>query len=48
MQADLEQVRMAGSGRVDITVGSALDIFGGTLPFSDVMDWHRQHAGADH
>ncbi|KAK9811955.1 hypothetical protein WJX73_002921 [Symbiochloris irregularis] len=44
--ADLEQVRAAGKGQVDVTVGSALDIFGGSLPFADVMDWHRQHAGA--
>jgi len=28
--ADLEQVRVSGQGRIDVTVGSALDIFGGT------------------
>lgn len=39
---DLERVRVAGRGRVDITVGSALDIFGGQLPYSDVVDWHRR------
>eukprot|EP00798_Chlamydomonas_sp_ICE-L_P014451 gene14451-20463_t len=38
---DLEKVRQAGSGRVDITVGSALDIFGGQLPYSDVVAWHN-------
>ena len=38
---DLERVASAGGGRVDITVGSALDIFGGKLPYSDVVAWHR-------
>lgn len=38
---DLERVASAGAGRVDITVGSALDIFGGKLPYSDVVAWHR-------
>ena len=28
--ADLELIRDAGQGRLDVTVGSALDIFGGT------------------
>jgi phosphoribosylformimino-5-aminoimidazole carboxamide ribotide isomerase len=39
--ADLELVRRAGRGRVDITVGSALDIFGGALPYRQVVDWHK-------
>jgi phosphoribosylformimino-5-aminoimidazole carboxamide ribotide isomerase len=39
---DLELVRRAGEGRVDITVGSALDIFGGKLPYSEVVFWHLQ------
>ena len=30
---DLETLRMAGKNRVDVTVGSALDLFGGTIPF---------------
>jgi phosphoribosylformimino-5-aminoimidazole carboxamide ribotide isomerase len=38
---DLEKVRVAGGGRVDITVGSALDIFGGKLKYTDVVAWHR-------
>jgi phosphoribosylformimino-5-aminoimidazole carboxamide ribotide isomerase len=33
---------VAGGGRVDITVGSALDIFGGQLPYSEVVAWHRR------
>jgi len=38
---DLERVRVAGGGRVDITVGSALDIFGGKLRYDDVVAWHK-------
>jgi phosphoribosylformimino-5-aminoimidazole carboxamide ribotide isomerase len=38
--ADLEAVAAAGAGRVDVTVGSALDIFGGALPYADVVAWH--------
>jgi phosphoribosylformimino-5-aminoimidazole carboxamide ribotide isomerase len=38
--ADLEAVRLAGQGRVDVTVGSALDIFGGTLSYKDVVEWN--------
>jgi len=39
---DLDRVAKAGAGRVDITVGSALDIFGGQLPYDEVVTWHRQ------
>lgn len=41
VQADLELVREAGQGRVDVTVGSALDIFGGSMIFEGVVHWHR-------
>jgi phosphoribosylformimino-5-aminoimidazole carboxamide ribotide isomerase len=41
--ADLEIIRREGKGRVDATVGSALDIFGGPLPYRDVVKWHRQN-----
>jgi hypothetical protein len=27
--------------QVDCTVGSALDMFGGDLMYSDVLDWHN-------
>jgi phosphoribosylformimino-5-aminoimidazole carboxamide ribotide isomerase len=46
MQEDLERVAVAGRGRVDITVGSALDIFGGKLPYADVVAWHKQQQAA--
>ena len=40
---DLERVKIAGDGRVDITVGSALDIFGGQLPYKQVVEWHNKN-----
>ncbi|KAG5607876.1 hypothetical protein H5410_029368 [Solanum commersonii] len=40
VMADLEKIKVAGMGRVDVTVGSALDIFGGNLAYKDVVAWH--------
>ncbi|KAA8521059.1 hypothetical protein F0562_011788 [Nyssa sinensis] len=40
--ADLERIKVAGMGHVDVTVGSALDIFGGKLAYRDVVAWHFQ------
>lgn len=40
--ADLERIKLAGSGHVDVTVGSALDIFGGNLAYKDVVLWHSK------
>jgi len=34
---DLELLNEAGKGRIDVTVGSALDLFGGPLPYRDVV-----------
>ena len=40
--ADLEAVQEAGQGRIDLTIGSALDIFGGTgVRYQDVVEYHR-------
>ncbi|KAK8692993.1 hypothetical protein V6N13_070593 [Hibiscus sabdariffa] len=39
---DLETIKTAGKGRVDVTVGSALDIFGGSLAYKDVVAWHEK------
>jgi phosphoribosylformimino-5-aminoimidazole carboxamide ribotide isomerase len=39
--SDLDLVKDLGLKRVDITVGSSLDIFGGTIPYRDVIEWHR-------
>lgn len=45
--ADLELVRDHGQGRVDLTIGSALDIFGGSLPYADVVRWQREQERAE-
>ena len=37
---DLELVKKLGNDKVDATVGSALDCFGGDLKYSDVVQWH--------
>jgi phosphoribosylformimino-5-aminoimidazole carboxamide ribotide isomerase len=40
--ADLQLIREAGKGRLDCTVGSALDIFGGkTLTYKDAVRFCR-------
>ena len=39
--SDLDRVKELGHGRVDLTIGSALDIFGGTIPYRDVVAWHH-------
>jgi phosphoribosylformimino-5-aminoimidazole carboxamide ribotide isomerase len=46
LQDDLELVRQVGNGNVNVTVGSALDIFGGDLPYSGVVSWHRRQQQA--
>ncbi len=38
----LDQVKHLGKGRVDLTIGSALDIFGGKVAYADVLAWHRR------
>jgi len=41
--ADLELVQGSGRGRIDVTVGSALDIFGGSgLRYRDVVAYHER------
>jgi len=39
--SDLELVSRLGHGKVDLAIGSALDIFGGPLPYADVVNWAR-------
>ncbi|MFZ0826398.1 MAG: phosphoribosylformimino-5-aminoimidazole carboxamide ribotide isomerase [Verrucomicrobiia bacterium] len=41
--ADLEEVSRLGRGKVDLTIGSALDIFGGTrVKYADVVKFNRR------
>ncbi len=42
---DLDRVWEVGGDRVDLTIGSALDIFGGDLAYDDVVAWHRNANG---
>jgi phosphoribosylformimino-5-aminoimidazole carboxamide ribotide isomerase len=41
--ADLDLIRTSGGGRIDVTIGSALDIFGGSgLRYRDVVAYHER------
>jgi phosphoribosylformimino-5-aminoimidazole carboxamide ribotide isomerase len=43
--ADLEEVTRLGRGKVDLTIGSALDIFGGTgVKYDDVLKFNRRQS----
>lgn len=39
---DLENVDRVGSGAVDVTIGSALSLFGGDLDYDEVVTWFAQ------
>ena len=39
--SDLNLVKEVGRDRVDLTIGSALDIFGGTVPYRSVVEWFQ-------
>ena len=39
---DLETLYQAGQGRIDVTIGSALDLFGGDLPYTAVTEFCRK------
>ena len=40
--SDLALVKQLGQGRVDLTIGSALDIFGGDVSYAEVVAWHHR------
>ncbi|HKL82111.1 MAG TPA: phosphoribosylformimino-5-aminoimidazole carboxamide ribotide isomerase [Desulfobacter sp.] len=42
--SDLDRVKSIGKGRVDLTIGSALDIFGGSIPYEQVVAWHKNQS----
>ncbi|KAL3693325.1 hypothetical protein R1sor_006976 [Riccia sorocarpa] len=44
---DLDVIIEAGGGKVHVTVGSGLDIFGGPIRFSDVVSWHHKNTGRE-
>ena len=35
---DLDILRTYGNNRLNVTVGSALDLFGGTMPYQKVLE----------
>jgi phosphoribosylformimino-5-aminoimidazole carboxamide ribotide isomerase len=40
---DLDRVQRLGAGRLDLTIGSALDLFGGTgVRYADAVAWNRR------
>lgn len=39
--SDLDRIAELGQGRVDFTIGSALDLFGGEVPYGAVVAWQR-------
>jgi phosphoribosylformimino-5-aminoimidazole carboxamide ribotide isomerase len=39
--SDLDLVKEVGRNRVDLTIGSALDIFGGSVPYRSVVEWFQ-------
>lgn len=44
--ADVRRVDAASGGRVDVTVGSALDLFGGRgVGYAELLEWNRGGAG---
>jgi phosphoribosylformimino-5-aminoimidazole carboxamide ribotide isomerase len=44
---DLDKVNELGCARVDLTIGSALDIFGGGgVKYADAVGWNRKHGGS--
>ena len=44
--ADLENVTRTGQGKIDLTIGSALDIFGGhVVRYADAVAFNRRQSG---
>ena len=42
--SDLQHVADLSGGRVDLTIGSALDVFGGSgVKFEEAVQWNRSH-----
>ena len=43
---DLARVEKLSMGKVDLTIGSALDLFGGTVPYAGCVAWNRERGMA--
>lgn len=44
---DLEKIRELSSGKIDLTIGSALDIFGGKgVTFAECIEWNKKQGAA--
>ena len=39
---DLKKLKELGNNKVDVTIGSALDLFGGNMNFEEVIDYMKQ------
>ena len=39
---DLEKLKSLGKNRIDVTIGSALDLFGGQLEFEHVLSYCKE------
>jgi phosphoribosylformimino-5-aminoimidazole carboxamide ribotide isomerase len=42
---DLRLIRKLGQGKLNVTIGSALDIFGGDMKWEDVLEACGQFCG---
>lgn len=42
--SDMDLILKLGKGRVHATIGSSLDIFGGNIPYREVVKWHNEHS----
>lgn len=41
---DIEIIRQSGKGKLDFTIGSSLDIFGGTLKYRDIVNMVKKYS----
>lgn len=42
---DIRTIERVGEGRIDLTVGSALDLFGGSLSYRELASWQQAKTG---
>ena len=40
---DLRQLKELGKGKLNVTIGSALDLFGGTMPYKEVLSYIQEN-----